>query len=153
MLERYNFVDISIFMRTSNGLYLNLTDFILSEENDLIDLGCKAEFVLVFFSFKKKERYVCDITLSELLKLANITDKAFIKRLAGCSAGGNNRELLAIFCAKEIVNYRYGRILKDGEFTYTFHRQSFVKNEEGKKKRVYPTVLKKEFYIKWGYYG
>lgn len=148
LLSKYNFVDISIYMRVQTGEYVNITDYIVSDDNEHISLKSDAKFVLTFCSFIKQERYACSITLTELLKLAGIHDTAFLRRFKDSLKDGDNDELLAVLCAKKIVDYNYGKILrKDGnENTYSFHRQGYTK-VEGKNKRIYPLIFEKTLYI------
>lgn len=146
LLSKYNFVDLSVYMKTQTGEYLNLTEFVISDDNEAIVLKSNSKFVIMLCSFIKKDRYICDVTLSELLALSGIHDVAFLRRFKDSSNNGDNDELLAVLCAKKIVDYNYGKVIKKENEVYSFHRQAFAKIEE-KRKKVYPCILEKVFYI------
>lgn len=143
---KYDFVDISVMMRKEDGTYLNLTDFNfnVSAENPLSLSGIKSAFALVFCTFaRRREQLIgCEVSLEELLALAGIKGKRLVSQLRSGTEPEFANQMIAVVCAKKIVDYAYGKCLRlEGEsLTYEFHRQTF---EDGK--RVYPIVLTKAF--------
>ena len=143
---KYDFVDISVMMRKEDGTYLNLTDFNfnVSAENLLSLSGIKSAFALVFCTFaRRREQLIgCEFSLEELLALAGIKGKRLVSQLRSGTEPEFANQMIAVVCAKKIVDYAYGKCLRlEGEsLTYEFHRQTF---ENGK--RVYPIVLTKAF--------
>ncbi|MBD9292812.1 MAG: hypothetical protein EGS42_13190 [Coprococcus eutactus] len=143
---KYDFVDISVMMRKEDGTYLNLTDFNfnVSAENLLSLSGIKSAFALVFCTFaRRREQLIgCEVSLEELLALAGIKGKRLVSQLRSGTEPEFANQMIAVVCAKKIVDYAYGKCLRlEGEsLTYEFHRQTF---ENGK--RVYPIVLTKAF--------
>ena len=143
---KYDFVDISVMMRKEDGTYLNLTDFNfnVSAENLLSLSGIKSAFALVFCTFaRRREQLIgCEVSLEELLALAGIKGKRLVSQLRSGTEPEFANQMIAVVCAKKIVDYAYGKCLRlEGESqTYEFHRQTF---ENGK--RVYPMVLTKAF--------
>ena len=141
-----DFVDISVMMRKEDGTYLNLTDFNfnVSAENPLSLSGIKSAFALVFCTFaRRREQLIgCEVSLEELLALAGIKGKRLVSQLRSGTEPEFANQMIAVVCAKKIVDYAYGKCLRlEGEsLTYEFHRQTF---ENGK--RVYPIVLTKAF--------
>lgn len=145
--EQYNFVDISVMMRKKDGTYINLTDFNfnVSVENTLVLSEIKSEFALVFCTFAKcmGKLIACEVTLKELLALAGIKDRSrMVSGIRNSAEPEFANQMLAVVCAKKIVDYAYGKCyrLGDSSLTYEFRRQIF---KEGK--RVYPIVLTKAF--------
>lgn len=143
---KYDFGDISVMMRKEDGTYLNLTDFNfnVSAENPLSLSGIKSAFALVFCTFaRRREQLIgCEVSLEELLALAGIKGKRLVSQLRSGTEPEFANQMIAVVCAKKIVDYAYGKCLRlEGEsLTYEFHRQTF---ENGK--RVYPIVLTKAF--------
>lgn len=143
---KYDFVDISVMMRKEDGTYLNLTDFNfnVSAENPLSLSGIKSAFALVFCTFaRRREQLIgCEVSLEELLALAGIKGKRLVSQLRSGTEPEFANQMIAVVCAKKIVDYAYGKCLRlEGEsLTYEFHRQTF---ENGK--RVYPIALTKAF--------
>lgn len=143
---KYDFVDISVMMRKEDGTYLNLTDFNfnVSAENLLSLSGIKSAFALVFCTFaRRREQLIgCEVSLEELLALAGIKGKRLVSQLRSGTEPEFANQMIAVVCAKKIVDYAYGKCLRlEGEsLMYEFHRQTF---ENGK--RVYPIVLTKAF--------
>lgn len=143
---KYDFVDISVMMRKEDGTYLNLTDFNfnVSAENPLSLSGIKSAFALVFCTFaRRREQLIgCEVSLEELLALAGIKGKRLVSQLRSGTEPEFANQMIAVVCAKKIVDYAYGKCLRlEGEsLAYEFHRQTF---ENGK--RVYPIVLTKAF--------
>lgn len=143
---KYDFVDISVMMRKEDETYLNLTDFNfnVSAENPLSLSGIKSAFALVFCTFaRRREQLIgCEVSLEELLALAGIKGKRLVSQLRSGTEPEFANQMIAVVCAKKIVDYAYGKCLRlEGEsLTYEFHRQTF---ENGK--RVYPIVLTKAF--------
>lgn len=133
---KYDFVDISVMMRKEDGTYLNLTDFNfnVSAENPLSLSGIKSAFALVFCTFaRRREQLIgCEVSLEELLALAGIKGKRLVSQLRSGTEPEFANQMIAVVCAKKIVDYAYGKCLRlEGEsLTYEFHRQTF---ENGKR--------------------
>lgn len=138
---RYNFVDISVLSRTDDGEYINLTDYTFTSENEKIKLNLKERFAIMFCSFFKKERYAAGITVPELLMLADIKNQNFTKQIEKGVDKETSQQLIAIMCAKKIIDYDYGRCINiENTSAYAFQRHKIIN-----KKHVYSTVLTKEF--------
>lgn len=142
-LEKHNFVDIAIYMRTGKNKYLNITDFCLSGDNEYISLNTKSKYVLMFFPFLK-QRCICDVNINELMALAGI-DQGFAHKFEKQIGDGDGEEYIALICAKKILNYQYGKAVRTGADTYAFYRQAW-KQVDGKRKREYPLICEKKFY-------
>lgn len=144
LLPKYSFADITVFMKSNDSNYLNLTDFDISDEdNERLSLGSDSPYVLMFCSFiyykcreKNDKLFACDVSIEDLMKLAGISDRNFFKRF--CSGEDGNEKLLAALCAKKILDYRYGRAVKEQQYTYSFFRQYYKKDKA--------LVLQKKFY-------
>lgn len=127
---KYDFVDISVMMRKEDGTYLNLTDFNfnVSAENPLSLSGIKSAFALVFCTFaRRREQLIgCEVSLEELLALAGIKGKRLVSQLRSGTEPEFANQMIAVVCAKKIVDYAYGKCLRlEGEsLTYEFHRQT-----------------------------
>lgn len=126
--DRYKFVDISVLMRVNRNAYTDLTLIELGDNDDYIYVNTKSvgknpKFLLTFCTFIRKERYVAEITVNELLALAGIKDGRYPDRLLR-DAG---EELTAAICARKIVGYKYGsaqQIKQTGKgYVYSFSRQ------------------------------
>lgn len=151
-LSKYAYSDLTVFMRTGENDYLNITDFSVTEkENERVAFKSDSPFVIMFCSlfytaFKGKgaKPYVCDLSFEELVELSGVRDKAFMKKFN--SVFGEEREkLFAILCAKKMLDYQCGKIVKDAENTYSFYRQGYtLENGKHKKKKV--LIFTKEFY-------
>ncbi len=145
--QQYNFTDISVLYRQKNGSYINLSDYEISSyeinesilELDIID----SQYALSLFNtYAMHKQYVCAISLSELLALANIKGDRFVKQVkSGTEAEGES--IVALICAKKILNYRYGKCMlvsvENEEASYAFMRNNGRGN--------YQTVLIKKFAI------
>lgn len=137
--------DLSVLMK-SKKQYINLTDSTIT--GDMIKLEIQGEdsiFLLTICNHLLKEWLVTEITISELMLLAGVTGKNFLKQLTTNIDEEFSLEMQAFFSAKKILNYNYGviKLVKiDGdEILYQFLRNSF-KN----KKRVREAVLTKSFH-------
>ena len=153
MLPQYRFTDITVFMNTNNkGEYLNITDYsFVEEENERLYFESDSPFIIMFCSFcypscrnKGETVYICDITLEELTSMAGVRDKAFLKRFSS-SEGESHNELLAILCARRILDYRYGKVIKGEDNTYSFYRQASYK-VDGKVRKKKSLICEKHFY-------
>lgn len=147
-LPKYAYSDLTVFMRTGKNDYLNITDYSETDRtNEHVAFQSDAPFAIMFCSlfyssFKDKgiKPYICDVTLEELCDLAGVHDASFVKRF-----GEANKDLLAIFCAREIVDYQHGKIVREANNRYSFYRQTHIREDKGYKKRK-AVVLTKEFY-------
>lgn len=149
-LPKYAYSDLTVFMRTSDKDYLNLTDYdIMAKENEHVELQSESPFVIMFCSlfytaFKGKTKpYVCDVSFDELLELSGVNDKGYVQRFVG--KFGENKELLAVLCAKKILDYQCGKVVRESKGRYSFYRQGYtcVNGKHTKQKRV---VFTKDFY-------
>lgn len=121
-LEKHNFVDIAIYMRTGKNKYLNITDFCLSGDNEYISLNTKSKYVLMFFPFLK-QRCICDVNINELMALAGI-DQGFVHKFEKQFGDGDGEEYIALICAKKILNYQYGKAV---EVNTKMHKKGLLK--------------------------
>ena len=152
MLKKYSFADITVFMKQRSGDYVNLSDFEIEEpENQILTLNASSKYVIILNSFmfnsnqiKGEQNYACEIDLNELIKLAGITDHAFISRFK-LKHKDYSEDIFAMLCAKRILDYRYGEIRKVQESTYSFARLGF-ETINGKKKKVHNVLFEKHFF-------
>lgn len=152
MLKKYSFADITVFMKQRSGDYVNLSDFEIEEpENQILTLNASSKYVIILNSFmfnsnqiKGEQNYACEIDLNELIKLAGITDHAFISRFK-LKQKDYSEDIFAMLCAKRILDYRYGEIRKVQENTYSFARLGF-ETINGKKKKVHNVLFEKHFF-------
>ena len=152
MLKKYSFSDITVFMKNRSGEYVNLSDYEIGEpENQILRLNASSKYVIILNSFmfnsnqiKGEQNYACEIEFNELIKLAGITDHAFISRFKITNVD-YSEDIFAMLCAKRILDYRYGEIRKVQENCYSFARLGF-KTISGKKKKVHNVLFEKHFY-------
>lgn len=152
MLKKYSFADITVFMKQRSGDYVNLSDFEIEEpENQILKLNASSKYVIILNSFmfnsnqiKGEQNYACEIDLNELIKLAGITDHAFISRFK-LKQKDYSEDIFAMLCAKRILDYRYGEIRKVQENAYSFARLGF-ETINGKKKKVHNVLFEKHFF-------
>lgn len=147
----YAFCDIYIFGKAVDG-YINLSDFEITQRTDDIDK----------YKFESNEKYliglqsaqsfiIAPITIDEILTLANYSlETKFVSQCRSGIYADDADALLAIMCAKKILNYQYGVVRKkdtknidgDEELLYSFFRR---KHTNGKRSLV--VVLEKYFKI------
>lgn len=144
--RRYNFADISVMMRVSEGRYLDLTGLNLLEDREYINMKCDSEFVLAFCTFCKRELYATSVTFEELAMLSRtksiiqIVMKAFTDKEEAKQMG-------AQVAAKKILDSAYGIVeqrIEDDEIWYDFKHLLRPIGEDGKRKKVYTSVLSKK---------
>ena len=142
---RVKYHDLSVLMK-SKGKYVNLTDS--SMTGDLIKLEMQGENAVLLLSISNyvlREWLVTEITIEELMLLAGVTGKNFVKQLTTYIDKDFSLELQAMFSAKKLLNYHYGVIrLKEDDkeaITYQFFKRCF-KNQ----KSVQDNVLMKTFH-------
>lgn len=148
---KYTFTDITIYARTNDNNYVNLTDYqILETENEYRIFNSKAPFLLTFHSFfhniyksKGINQKLCEVTLEELKVLAGQCDESFYKRFVD-SQKEINEQQIALFCAWKISDYHSGKCFENGE-TYEFYRVA-NKKENGSYKKYDKRVLTKKFF-------
>lgn len=145
--SKYNFVDISVLKRKKENRYINMTDFTFGLEAEEMLLKSSEEYLLLFPSYTQNVKYVAPTTVQELLTLADISCKPFVKQMYTGLEEESANEIVAHLCAKKILDYSYGKIIQNKKDlnVYEFQRQKFEINEEGKRHRIYPTVLTKTF--------
>lgn len=151
MKNKYVFADLTVYMRTKDGDYINLTDYEIEKEVERLSLNSAADFVLMTCSFLYASScygcgikvQICEVTLDDLVVLAGFKDKKFLNRL-NVVCKKSYGEMLAIMCAKKIVDYNYGKIiLVDKENNeYSFCRQKFDESRH----KISVEVLKKQFF-------
>ena len=141
----FDFRDIYIFYSLGEG-YISLSDF---EFSDLKNGAYKYKFqektdFLIGLPTNTHTYYIAPISLTEILALANVSENTHFVKQFKCNLYEDFADtLLAINCAKKIMEYNYGRIsLKkncDG-FVFTFERR-----KTHNKKKVYTPVFEKLF--------
>lgn len=143
----YKFVDFSILRKTSDGRYVDVTDFSFSDIEDTViqTFNTNAPYILCMYVFAVQEQYFCEVTVPELCNLAGIKpDGEFVKHLRNSIDEVVADEILAQLCANKIVNYLYGKAVKKENSTeYEFFRQSY--NNSAATARNCPCVLRKTF--------
>lgn len=148
-----HFVDITIYRRLENNIFLNLTESELDDLSSTSALtyynieGISKEYNYAIAVFSSSGlTYITGATIDDIVALTGITNNAFIRQL---QTGIDNQvaaDMLASNCAKKIVDYRYGRCLQElrdnsGQVYYNFQRVTF--KDGGKRK--YVTCLTKAF--------
>lgn len=138
----YNFADISVLCRKRNGLYINLTDYdfnLLNTEKKYTKLeGSKSRYALTLFG-----KFTSEITIEELERLAGLKSSRFISQIMYGIDGADGEMIVAMMCAKKILNYHWGKCVLNGKngdtviFEFTRH--------DGRGN--YPVVLRKEFSV------
>lgn len=143
--KRYNFVDITILLRKEDGRYTNITDYTFIGKNETVELhGINSELVIMLCGFMwKKERYGCEITVSELLALANIRSSQFLEHIAVGMEKDIAEMLIAVMCSEKIKDYAYGRICCVQNTDKVIYE--FMRCRRAGSSRSYPVVLTKEF--------
>jgi len=143
--KSYNFHDISIYCRKENGMYLDLTEFEIGESNREILLPTNEQYVISFINtIATRHKCISETDLTELQILANLKSDRFVKQLKRCAGKEDEGDnLLALYCAKTIVNYNYGKgMLIEEESTEESGIYAFTRHDGC---NHYPVVLKKEF--------
>lgn len=148
--RRYNFADISVMMRVEDGKYLNVTDLNLTEDKEYIELnGCDSEFVFCFCTFCKQEMYAAPVTYEELVELSRT--KKVIQSITETFKKEEENYAVQIgvqVAAKKILNSTFGyaeQRIEEEEMWYDFKRCLRPVGEDGKRRKVYTTVLSKKF--------
>lgn len=138
--NNYNFSDIYIFGKTLEG-YISLSDYELSY-NCCIQFRCSSRFLIGLPSVNGGY-YISDITLDEIITLAGLkVNTSFIKQIRyGVDAEAAD-EMIAIVCAKKILNTTFGKVYRsdDNAISYSFRRRT----SDGAK-RIYATFFTKSF--------
>lgn len=150
LLPKYAYSDLTVYMRVGENAYLNITDYsVMEEENERITLQSESPFVVMFCSFlytfqSNVKPWVCDLSFNELMQLSGVQDKEFTQRFVN-KFGEKNKELLAILCAKKVLDYQYGNIVKEPNNKCSFYRLCCVKKNDKyvKRKRL---VFTKDLY-------
>lgn len=140
----YNFHDISIYSRKANGKYVDLTEIEICENNREISLPSNEQYVISFLNTKAANRKcIGKIDLTEMQILANLKSDRFIKQLQRCVEKEEGEKLLALYCAKSIASYNYGKgLLIEEESTEESGLYAFTRHDGHNHHHV---VLKKEF--------
>lgn len=152
LLRKYTFTDITVFARTAEGDYINLTDYqVLGTDNEIKVFNSTAPYLITFHSFlcgiyeKRGERpYVCEVTLEELKELTGQKDVTFYKRFVGADKM-LNEEQVALFCAWKISEYHSGECLLCDSNTYEFYRVA-SQRIDGKYRKYKKKLFSKAFY-------
>ena len=141
--DKYEFVNISVLLRTNDGDYLNVTDLNLCEEKEKLTLNSTARLLISFCTFFKKERYASEATVEELLALAHISRKSPIIELLTKGFDEETAfQLVVQLCAKKILEYAYGRATKRVEEDGIYY--DFARHRRIEGKAVYPVMLSKK---------
>lgn len=149
-MDKYVFSDITVYMQVRDGYYINLTDFSLEcEDTEYLSFNGKGKYVIMLCSYmyavnkkRGKENYACDITLEELIRLAGLGDEKIVMRFKSPS-GEMHEDVLALLCAKKVLDYNYGRVVVKDDNTYSFSRQKYIK---GTKRKTQDVVVEKKYY-------
>lgn len=144
--RRYNFADISVMIRVSDGRYLDVTGLNLMDEGEYIELNCEYEFVFCFCTFCKQEIYAAPVTLDELIELSRA--KKVIESVTSILYDSEESVQIGVqIAAKKILDSAYGIVERrdeGDEIWYDFKRLLRPVGEDGKRKKVYTTILSKK---------
>lgn len=151
-LPKYAYSDLTVYMQIGKNDYLNITDYSVSDkENEHITIQSEAPFVIMFCSSlytafgRDTKPYVCDITFDELLELSGVCDRKF-RQYYFAKFGNDSKEFFAILCAKKLLDYQCGKIIRESNHKYSFYRQEYAK-EMGKYEKRKKLVFTKDFYM------
>ena len=108
----YNFVDISVLLKTGRNEYINLTDFSLTGESRKLVLEAEEDLLLTFCAFDRQNLHISGVTVGELFTLADIHNDSFKGQLVSGMDTAFATQISAMLCAKKIMNYNYGRCVK-----------------------------------------
>lgn len=143
--DKYQFIDLDILKRIGKNTYKNLTDSEIDEEPIPITIESDSQYLLSLNSYGNNDfrRYVAPCTFSEILMLTNYKeDSKFVKQFRNGLDSDFTENMFAIYCAKKINDYKYGRIRKIDDATNTF---VFVRNSINDKKHTTKELFVKEF--------
>lgn len=103
LLKRYNYTDVTLYKR-SKGLYLNITDFEVSGDNQKIPVkGEKSKYIIVLNPVESKitTLYYVSASLTDIQVIIGIADKKYKDKL---SLMLQNSEYADLVYAETIVN-------------------------------------------------
>lgn len=139
--NKMNWVDISILKKVNENEYVNLTDYSFVNKNIKICFksGIEGDFIIAM-NVWQNDVITANVDVQEMLALADIHNDRFAKQVSTGLDKEEAETLLATILAKKIIDYPYGKIKDNGNGEIAFQRQKF---QDGK--RIYPTVLTKQF--------
>lgn len=154
MVKKYSFTDITVFAKTPDGEYLNITDYqAFCKENEYKTFQSDSPFLIAFhFQFCKiyekigQRPDICEATLEDLKTLTGQIDPSFWRRFKD-SEKDVNEELAAIFCAWKIADYHSGKVIFNAEEgVYEFYRAA--SERVGNTYKKYPKLVLSKTFVK-----
>lgn len=157
--ERCHFIDVTVCSQIQqNGrkhLYKNLTDASTHSSDTILFRfdNIKSPLAIVIVTNGVTDCYVAEITIQELMEIAGMRQSEYEKIKKGFEKRGTKSddeyasEVISFYCAKKIVDYSKGRVVRiDGDKpTFKFFRERFIQLPNGKRKRDSEPVIVKEF--------
>lgn len=115
-------------------------------ESEYMSLNCEDEFVFCFCTFCKQEIYAAPVTLAELIELSR-AKKVIESVTSALYDSSESIQIGAQIAAKKILDSAYGIVERrdeGDEIWYDFKRLLRPVGEDGKRKKVYTTILSKK---------
>ena len=129
-ITKYTFEDIAIFQRIENNGYISISDFQtnLISECEYLKYKSNADFLIVPFPFFEDYRKQNSIPTKAFE--ADISDLVLLSGLGEWFTNKFNdlEDVLAMFCAKKIIKYHYGKIECEQDSTYAFYRYTSARH-------------------------
>lgn len=137
--EKYSFNDIYVFGKTMDG-YISLSDYELSY-NCCTKFNNESRFLLGLPAIEGY--YISEATIDDIMALAGMSPTTnFIRQCRHGVDLETSDALIAILCAKKILNTKHGKIelCDDEQLIYSLSRRKTDGNS-----RAYGVVCKKQF--------
>ena len=146
------FDDVTIYRRVENNMFVSLTEMELRDFGpksicifyEINEIDLKYDFCISVFTCNKIS-YVAGLELDDIIALAGIKNKSFIRQMQTGVDLEDGENITAQLCAKKIVSYPYGKCVQElrdssGKVFIDFYRTTFEDS-----KRNYPIVFSKAF--------
>lgn len=111
--RKYSFYDIIVFKKTPNG-YIDITNFSFDDKyylsgNAFRHFECNSSYVLALWC---GNCYLYSpVTISELLTLANVKQKGFVRQCKSGIGDSKGDDVLAMLCAGKIISHKLGCVV------------------------------------------
>lgn len=150
--ESSRFVDISIYRRIEKDVFVSLTynEFdSLAPDNTLAyyeipGISDEYNYALSVFA-ATNNTFATGVKLSDIIALAGITNKAFLKQLQTGLPEIVGEDFVAELCAKKIISYTYGKCVQEIRDNSGYVYINFFRTTFKNRQREYPLVLSKPF--------
>lgn len=107
MGQNYNYVDINVWSKVADGTYTNITMYSSGDTDfEVKKFPYSSDFLIEIPKMFNKDRLVYGATLADLVKIANVRDKEFLRRMSR-----KNSDLLAIYLARQMLDDYHGSIV------------------------------------------